>query len=241
MFGTIANVAGILIGGSIGLFRGAKPVGGEVFLKITLGAFTVYYGLRLSWVSLGGAFSHILKQMLIAVLALMIGRLAGRAMRLQKLSNRIGASARERMAVSISRGRPDPAAGFKSCAALFCITPLALLGSLQEGLSNYYYPLVVKAFIEGLGALGFVSVFGWGTLLAALPVLVFQGTISLSCSRWLAPAIEAHHLEHLVDELNVVGGLLVFCVGLIIFELKKIEVADYLPALIFAPLIAWLW
>ena len=241
MVGTIANVAGILIGGLIGYVRGAKPVGGEAFLKIALGAFTIYYGLRLSWISIGGPLSHILKQMLIAIVALSIGKLVGRMMRLQRLSNRIGARARERMTASVTHGRPDPVGGFKTCAALFCATPLAMLGSIQEGLSNYYYPLVVKAFIEGLGALGFVAVFRWGALLAALPVLVFQGTLSLACSQWLAPVLESHHLEHLVDELNLVGGLLVFCVGLIIFELKKIEVADYLPALIFAPLIAWIW
>jgi uncharacterized membrane protein YqgA involved in biofilm formation len=77
-------------------------------------------------------------------------------------------------------------------------------------------------------------------LLAALPVLVFQGSITLSCSRWIAPFVATHHFEYLIDETNVVGGLLVFCLGLIIFELKKIEVADYLPALLFAPLFAWL-
>jgi uncharacterized membrane protein YqgA involved in biofilm formation len=107
-------------------------------------------------------------------------------------------------------------------------------------LSGYYYPLAVKGVIEGLGALGFASLFGWGVLLAALPVLVFQGSISLICAQWLAPFAAARNLGHLVDETNVVSGLLVFCVGLIIFEIKKIEVADYLPSLIIAPLLVWL-
>ncbi len=241
MVGTVINVCGILLGGIVGLFRGSKPIGGEAFFKVALGAFTIFYGLQLAWVSLGGSFARIAKQMLIAILALALGKLTGRLLRLQKFSNTLGSAARERMAAIAARGRPDPIAGFKTCAALFCATPLAILGSIQEGLSDYYYPLIVKGVIEGLGALGFVFVFGWGTLLAALPVLVFQGSISLCCSRWIAPLAAARNLGYLVDETNLVGGLLVFCVGLIIFEIKKIEVADYLPALLFAPLMAWIW
>jgi Uncharacterized membrane protein, possible Na+ channel or pump len=242
MIGTLLNVAGILIGGTVGIFRRSPlPLINESFLKVALGAFTVYYGLRLSWLSLNGSFPHILKQILIAILALMLGKLSGRLFGLQKFSNSLGRAARERIASITSQSRRDPGVGFKTCAVLFCATPLAILGSMQDGLSGYYYPLAVKGVIEGFGALGFASIMGWGTLLAALPVLVFQGSITLICERWLAPFISSRHLQYLLDETNVVGGLLVFCVGLIIFELKKLEVADYLPSLIYAPLLAWIW
>ncbi len=80
-------------------------------------------------------------------------------------------------------------------------------------------------------------VFGWGVVLAALPVLAFQGTITLACAQWLRPWLEAHSL---VDSANAVGGLLVFCVALIILELKRLELADYLPSLAFAPLLTWI-
>ncbi len=91
--------------------------------------------------------------------------------------------------------------------------------------------------MDGLAMLGFVPIFGWGSLLAALPVLAFQGTLTLLSTRFLGPFLTTHGL---MDSVNATGGLLVFCVGLVIFELKKIELADYLPSLAFAPLLAWL-
>jgi len=238
MIGTALNVAGILIGGVVGLVR-RKPFSParESFFKVALGVLTVFYGLRLTWVSLNGSLWQILKQLLIAVLALMLGRLTGRLLHLQKMSNQLGREARERIAATKPADSGRLSDGFKTCAALYCAAPLAMLGALQDGLSGYYYPLAVKAVMDGLGTMGFALLFGWGVLLSALPVLAFQGTITLVCAQYLRPLLEAHGL---VDSLNAVGGLLVFCVALLIFEIRRIEVTDYLPALIFAPLLTFL-
>jgi uncharacterized membrane protein YqgA involved in biofilm formation len=105
-------------------------------------------------------------------------------------------------------------------------------------LSDYFYPLVIKSFVDGLAAMGFVSIFGWGVLLAALPVLALQGTLTLLAAQLLQPFLQAHGL---LDSVNAAGGLLVFCVALVILGLKKIELADYLPSLVFAPILTWLW
>ena len=86
--------------------------------------------------------------------------------------------------------------------------------------------------------MGFVSLFGWGVLFSAVPVLVLQGTISLACARFLLPVLEAHRLT---DSVNATGGFLIFCVALVIFEVRKIQVTDYLPSLAWAPLITWFW
>jgi uncharacterized membrane protein YqgA involved in biofilm formation len=75
-------------------------------------------------------------------------------------------------------------------------------------------------------------------MIAALPVLVFQGTITLACAQYLRPFLETHSL---VDPVNATGGLLVCTVALVILQLKKIELADYLPSLAFAPMIAWVF
>ncbi len=237
MIGTALNVAGILIGGLAGLTR-RKPLSptNESFFKVALGVFTVFYGLRLTWLSVNGTFLLILKQLLIAVLALMLGKLTGRLMRLQRISNHLGRQARQCVAAA-KPGNPRLwSDGFKTCSALFCAAPLAILGSVQDGLSGYYYPLAVKAVMDGLATLGFLPLFGWGVMFAALPVLVFQGTITLVCAHYLRPFLEVHSL---VDPVNAVGGLLVFSVALVILQLKKIELADYLPSLVFAPLLAW--
>jgi uncharacterized membrane protein YqgA involved in biofilm formation len=238
MFGTALNVVGILIGGCAGLVR-RKPLSpaNESFSKVALGVFTVFYGLRLTAVSLNGSFLQILKQLLVVVLALMLGKVTGRLLRLQKMSNHLGRQACDRIAASRPANPNRLSDGFQTCAALFCAAPLAILGSVQDGLSGYYYPLAVKAVMDGLATMGFVLLFGPGVLLAALPVLVFQGTITLLSAQFLKPLLAAHGL---VDSVNATGGLLVFSVALVILQLKKIELADYLPSLIFAPLLAWL-
>jgi uncharacterized membrane protein YqgA involved in biofilm formation len=241
MIGTILNAAGILIGGMVGLTR-RKPLSlaSESYFRVVLGAFTVFYGLRLTWVSISGSFLEILKQLTIVVLALIFGKLIGRGLSLQKMSNKIGQRAREVM----NSARPDDperfSKGFRTCAALFCAAPLGILGSTQEGLtlSEYFYPLAIKGVMDGLASMGFVSLFGRGVLLAAVPVIAFQGSITLIAGRVLEPILSLHNL---VNAVNAVGGLLVFCVALVMLGLKRIELADYLPSLVTAPLIAWLW
>ena len=236
MVGTILNVLGIVAGAMAGLARKrGLSSANEAFFKVTLGAFIVFYGLRLTWLSLNGTFSQILSQLLIVIVAMMLGKICGRLLGLQKFSNRLGSSARGVM--ENAGGKPlEPGAGFKVCAVLFCAAPLGILGAIQEGLTGYFFPLAVKTVIDGLAAMGFALMFGWGVLLSAVSVLAFQGTIYLLTYQYLRPFLEAHHL---VDSTNATGGLLVFCVALVVLQIKKIELADYLPSLVFAPVLTW--
>lgn len=242
MFGTILNVAGIFLGGGAGLaLRKPFSLATESFFKIALAVFTVFYGLRLTWLSLEGSFLHLLKQLATAVIALMLGAVAGRLLHFQAFSNELGRSARQTIA-STRPGDPQAlSAGFKTCSALFCAAPLGILGAVQDGFSGYFYPLAVKAAMDGLAAMGFVTVFGWGTLLAALPVLALQGTITLACSQYLRPFLETHGGDALVQSINCAGGLLVFSVALVILGVKKIRLADYSPSLVVAPLLTLWW
>ena len=241
MIGTLLNVTGILAGGIAGLIR-SKPLSRaqEASFKVVLAAFIVFYGLRLTWISLNGSLYAICKQLLIVVLALILGKFAGRALRLQEFSNRLGQQARARLAAVRPEDPERAATGFKTCAALFCAAPLGILGAVQEGLSTppYFYALGAKAVIDGLATMGFAPLFGRSVLLSAIPVLAFQGSITLLCGRFLQPLLTPHHL---VDPVNAVGGLLVFCVALVMLELKKVELTAYLPSLVFAPLITWVW
>jgi uncharacterized membrane protein YqgA involved in biofilm formation len=241
MIGTILNVLGILIGGFAGLVR-TKPLSpaNESYFKVVLGALTVFYGLRLTWASLSGSFYEVLKQLLIIILALGLGKVVGRLLHLQKMSNHLGQRARE----NITGIRPDDperfSKGFKTCTALFCAAPLGVLGSTQEGLSSlsdFFYPLAIKAVMDGFASAGFVLVFGRGVLLSALPVLALQGTITILVGRIFEPILSLHNL---VNSVNAVGGLLVFCVALVMLGLKRIELADYLPSLVVAPLLTLL-
>jgi uncharacterized protein len=235
--GAILNAAGIVLGGLIGLARStALAPATQLFFKTALGVFTLFYGLRLTWISVNGTFGSVAKQIGIVLLAVTLGKMTGRLLHLQKASNLLGQHARK----LIEGTRPDDpqrfANGLNACAILFCAAPLGILGAVQDGLSGYFYPLAVKAVMDGLAMMGFAALFGGGAMLAALPVLVFQGAIALSCNLYLEPFLRLHGL---VDPVNATGGLLVCTVGLVIFELKRVELADFLPSLIFAPVLTW--
>ena len=236
MVGTILNALAIIVGGVVGLVTKPLSHRAESYWKVILGVFTLFYGLRLTWVSLNGSIWQILKQLLIVILALGLGRWTGSLLNLQKLSNSLGQNARERISNSAT-GKPAVSEGFNICATLFCAAPIGIYGAVADGLSEYWYPLAVKAVIDGLTAMGLARLFGWSVAMAALPVLAFQGTITLVCSEWLGPFLRQHHL---VDIINATDGLLIFCVSLVVLQIKKVALADYFPSLVFAGLIgAW--
>lgn len=237
MIGTILNAAGILMGGVLGLTV-TKHLSApqQVALKGLMGVATVYVGLRLTVTSLGGGFGAIAKQVTIVVLALILGRLTGRLLRLQKSLNPLGQHAKERISKAGSTGAKNFSDGFVTCTLLFCLGPMAIVGSVLDGLHGQWHTLAIKALMDGLATMVFVTTFGWGALVSVVPVVAYQGTITL-LARALVPLLS----DPLLDSINATGGLLVFCIALIILELKKVELADYLPSLAFAPLLTWLW
>lgn len=238
MTGTILNAAGILIGGILGLiFKRQPALSTQVALKNVLGLLTIFVGLKTTWDHVGGGFGLVLKQMTIVVLALGLGRLTGRLLRLQKGFNWLGNYAKERFSKVDPAHPPRWSEGFITCAVLYCAGPMAIPGAVLDGLSGHWQTLGVKALVDGLATMALVGTFGWGALAAAIPVVAFQGSLALG-AKFLAP-----HLQEpaLMMSIHATGGLLVFCMAMIILELKKFEVADYLPSLAFAPLLTWLW
>ena len=85
--------------------------------------------------------------------------------------------------------------------------------------------------------MGLARIFGWSVALASVPVLAFQGTIALVCAEWAGPFLSQ---KGLLDVTNAAAGLLIFSVALVILQIKKITLANYLPSLIFAPLLGWI-
>ena len=238
MIGTILNAAGILLGGLVGLItaRQIAPVHQSI-LKAILGILIVYLGLSMTWDALNGSFLHRMKGLVIVILAMMIGKLAGRAMRLQKMLNRLGQLAKEKFSSAKPGDANRLSEGFITCTLLFCVGPMAFLGAVQDGLTGNYRTLALKSVIDGLSTLAFSKVFGWGVMLSVIPVVAYQGTITLLAKA--ATPLLAN--QSLLDSINATGGFLVFCIALIILELKKVELADYLPSLVAAPAITWLW
>ncbi|MCX7722725.1 MAG: DUF554 domain-containing protein [Verrucomicrobiae bacterium] len=233
MVGTIANAVGIVLGGAVGFLRKNHLASAtERWLKLVVGLLTAYVGLRLTWASLQGTVGQMLQQLGITLVGMILGKLVGRVLRLQKLSNALGRFARCEIE-GVPSGAARFADGFKTCTVLFCAAPLSILGSVQDGLSAYSAPLLLKAVVDGFTASALARQLGWGVVVSAVPVLAWQGTITL-IARAAAPWLEAHEL---VGSVHATGGLLVFSVALVMLGLKRIALAEYLPALAFAPLL----
>ncbi len=133
---------------------------------------------------------------------------------------------------------PDPverrsriADGFVIASLIFCIGPLTILGSINDGLGDPEL-LIVKAGLDGFASVALAAVYGWGVGLAAGTVLVLQGSIALG-----AGAIEGVLTDPMIDALGSAGGILLIGIALRLLDLKSIRVANMLPALVFAPLL----
>ena len=233
--GTAVNAGAIIVGGLAGrtLSRHLTPLV-ELRLRVLLAAVTVWVGLSMTWRSFHGGIGACLRQFAILLGALMLGNALGRLLGLQSGLNQLGAFVKQRFSTGGAQVSERFSDGFVSGAIVFCLVPLAIVGAMVDGLGGNYRPLVLKAAIDGLAAVGFASMFGWSVLLSAIPVVAYQGAITL-LGAMVAPMLTVDQLE----SINAVAGLLVFCVALIMLQLKRIALADYLPSLATAPLLTW--
>ncbi len=236
--GAFLNAIGILLGGLFGLAR-REPLSAraQIFFRNALGAFTVFFALRLVWLSVNGTFLSCLRQLLLAALAIVLGNLLGKLLSLQKISNRLGRYATRLLASADIDSPRKIADGFCACTILFWAAPLGLLGAVADGLSGYFYLLAVKGVMDGLAMTSFVKMFRWPAAISAIPVFALLGFITLACQLYARPFLETHQL---IDSVNASAGLVASAVTLVIFEVRKVELANFLPSLALAPLLAWL-
>lgn len=236
MIGTIINGICIIVGGIIGVFAAnlvsAKAQG---YIKLILAMATVFVATSMIWEGLGGGFLRSLGMIGIAALSLVIGNALGMALRLQKGLNQLGEIAKKHMARSGDGGSKFNE-GFITCTILFCVGPMSIIGAIEDGLTGDYKTLAVKGAMDGLATIGFTAMFGWGCSVAVIPVVAYQGTITL-----FAKALKPLLTEAMTDEVRVTGGFLVFSIVLVILDVRKVPLANYLPALVVAPLLAKWW
>ena len=236
--GAFLNAFGILLGALFGL-AARQPLTARTqdFFKTALGCFTVFYGLRLVYQNVHGTFPMGLKQVLLALLAVVLGNWLGKILQLQKFSNRAGHHAALLLAAAPKNPPGRPADGFAAATILFCAAPMGILGAVADGLENYYYLLLVKAVMDGLAMMSFVKMFRWPAALAAGPVFLFLDGLALAVHLGAQPWLDAHRLT---GSVNLAAGLVTCCVALVIFGIRRVELANYLPALAVSPLLA-LW
>ena len=228
MTGTFINVAAILIGGTIGLIFGSRiPERFKNTVIAGMGLFTAAMGLQMFFKS---------SNQLIVLGALIIGAVLGEWIGIEDWLQALGQTLEKRFSSDKETGSGSKfVRGFMVSSLLFCIGPMAILGSIQDGLSGDYKLLAVKSTLDGFAAIAFSSTLGVGVLFSSLIILVYQGGISL-----LANQLNAIVTDPMMAEMTATGGVILMGVAINnLLELKKIRVGNFLPALAVAPLIVW--
>src|SRR5581483_741348 len=148
--GAFLNAIGILLGAMMGLAL-QKPLSPQMQLLFRnwLGVATIFIALWLIWLNVGGTFLNCVKQIGIALVAVIVGNLLGKLLRLQKISNRVGHRAAIVVGDAQKKSIQNPADGFNACAILFCAAPLGIVGAIVDGLSGFFWLLAVKALMDG--------------------------------------------------------------------------------------------
>ncbi len=236
MIGAFLNALGILAGALFG-FTHRQPLSARTqqFFKSALGVLTVLCGLYLVYSNITGTFSAALKQFFLAALAIVLGNWLGKLLALQKMSNRVGRYAAGLITAAQKKPTGQPSDGVIAATLLFCAAPLGIIGAVTDGMDGFFYLLALKALMDGLAMISFVKIFRWPVALTAIPVLIFLNGITLSVHYYAAPILETHHW---INAINVAAGLIVCATALVIFEVRRVELANYLPALVVAPLLA---
>jgi uncharacterized membrane protein YqgA involved in biofilm formation len=234
MTGTLINVAAILVGGALGMLFGSRlPERVRQTVIAALGLFTCVIGIQMTFKT---------EQSLVVLGALLVGGMLGEWWRLEDGLRNFGMWLEERFAggTGDEHAGPDAPAqgsrfvrGFLTASLVYCIGPMAILGSIQDGLSGDFSLLAIKSVLDGFASLAFASSLGVGVLFSIVPTLIYQGSISL-----LAAQAQAAISPAMMNEMVGTGGVLLLGVGLSgLLEIKPIRVGNLLPSLAVAPII----
>jgi uncharacterized protein len=228
MTGTIINVIAIIAGSLIGIIFGARlPDKLKDTVVNGMGLFTAAIGLQMF---LGTA------QSLIVLGALIIGAVLGEWWRIEDGIANLGLWLQERFTGSSEGGTSSRfVRGFLAASLLYCTGPIAIMGSIQDGLTGDFQLLAVKSVLDGFISIAFASTLGIGVMFSILPVFVYQGGISL-----LSGTLSSVITEAMMTEMTATGGVILFGLAISsLLEIKKIRVGNFLPAILVAPLIVW--
>lgn len=218
MKGTLLNTATVAIGATIGAAAGTHiPDSYKGLVLSGLGLVTLGLGIKLFLQS---------KNVLIVAAAISLGGILGTLIGIQTGIVHFGEWAKATLG-----GEGRFAEGVVTASVLFCIGPTTLLGCIQDGLEKKIDLLALKSTLDFFAAIFLAATMGWGVLLSAAVVLVFQGILTLS-ARFLRPVAQD---EALLAELTGTGGIMILGIGLGLLEIKSLPTADYLPAIFLAP------
>ena len=158
----------------------------------------------------------------------LVGGVVGEAIGIERRLEGLGDRIQRRVARDGSQSRVSEA--FVTASLLFCVGPLTVLGSIEDGLTDQYTQLATKAVLDGFASIALAAALGWGVAIAAVTVLVVQGAITLG-----AGAFDELLRGETLDVLTSAGGILIIGIALKLLDVRDVRVGNFLPALVFAP------
>jgi uncharacterized membrane protein YqgA involved in biofilm formation len=224
MIATFVNTIAVIAGGLLGLLLRGR-ISGRYQDAVTSGVGLVVLVLGMKMALTG-------ESLLLILLALVLGGLAGTALKIESGILKAGDALRRIVSSREEDGRF--AKGFLDATVLFCIGPMTIVGSVEAGLNGNYEVLFTKSALDGFMAIVLAATFGAGVIVSALSVLVFQGGITLAAGA-LAPYIT----DSILAEIGSLGGVLILMIAMNILNLKQVKTANYLPSIILVILFSW--
>jgi len=223
MIGTLINVGSVIIGSTIGIIlhsRFKKRFTEIAFQAISI--FTIFLGVSMAFKS---------NAYLIIVLSLISGSLIGEAFNLEMWMDNLS----EKLKAKLKRKDDKFSEGLVTAFLLFCMGSMTILGAIEEGLGGKPNLLLTKSIMDGFAAIALSSALGIGVMFSVIPLLIYQGGLTL-----LTSLLGNYFNEIYINNLTSVGGILLIGLGIRILELKKIRVLNMLPALIIIILLTWI-
>jgi uncharacterized membrane protein YqgA involved in biofilm formation len=226
--GTILNIATVLLGGGLGLVLGGRvPERLRQTVIAGLGLFTLAFGIRMFLQT---------QNPIAPLIGLLAGGLVGEWWRIEERLERLGMWLENRVSRSnVSEAGSRFVRGFLTASLVFCVGPMTILGSIQDGLTGDYELLAIKSTLDGFAALAFASTLGVGVLFSTLIIGGYQGGLTL-----LAAQADAILSEPMIAEMTAAGGVILIGIAISsLLEIRKIRSANLLPALVLTPAVAW--
>ncbi len=225
MFGTIINALAIIGGSLIGLFfrKGIADNYREIIMS----------GISLCVILIGIKSALGSDNLLIVIFSIVIGALIGEFLRIEERLEQLGRLLEEKVAYK-SHDTSSFARGFVTASLVFCVGSMAIVGSLESGLTGNHQTLFAKSVLDGITSIVFASAMGLGVLFSSFAVFLYQGMITLT-----AVFMKSYLVPETIAHMSSVGGLLIMALGLNMLKVTNIRVGNLLPG-IFLPLVYYL-
>ncbi len=221
MKGTLVNTATVIIGSLIGLAVGSRFTEKiKTIVLQALGLCTFLIGIKMAFKT---------DNILLVICSLALGGITGELLKIEDGLEKIG----EIIKSKVKSGSGTFVLGFVTASLVFCVGPMTIVGSIQDGISGNADTLYAKSMLDGFASIAFASSLGVGVFFSFLTVLIFQGALTILGSQ-LTFLVE----PSILNELTATGGLMILGIGFYLLDIKRIKVGNFLPALVFVVILA---